>query len=164
MAELLIRGAVCLAVFGGPALLPPSAQAASPEASWFVGTWRCTAKDGTSTFTWRVQDRLEGPWLTGEGQEDGRATSLDVWAVAADGTLGVRRQFSPRGFYLELDVATSGEMSLRLEGFATKDDIGFIPVRESIRFTSRRSFDALWETQQNGRWQTMADETCTALD
>ena len=148
----LLVGASCLSSLQG--------RAAVPEAAWFVGEWACAARDGSGRFTWRVEKRLAGRWLTGEGVEGGQVASLDVWAYDDAGRLGVRRQFSPRNFYLELEVAGVGDMALDLEGRVRRGRAGDAPVRESIRFTSRDSFDAVWQVHQDGAWATVVDEVC----
>jgi hypothetical protein len=107
-----------------------------------------------------VEQRLAGRWLTGEGVEDGRVASLDVWAYNEAGQLGVRRQFSPRSSYIELEVVGVPDMGLDLQGHVQGGPSGDATVRESIRFTSRASFDAVWQLHRDGEWRTIVDETC----
>lgn len=147
-------------LFIGAVSLSPLKVHAEPLATTFLGTWTCTPRLGGESFQWRVTNDLQGDWLTGEGIEQGRKTSLDVWAFSPDGQLHTRRQFSPKGALIELDVASRSDNRLQLEGTVRQRDGRSIAVRETIVFVVPQRFDAVWEARDGEAWSIVVDETC----
>jgi hypothetical protein len=103
---------------------------------------------------------MAGGWLTGEGIEQGRRLSLDVWAYDNQGRLQTRRQFTPTGAVITMDVTERGAEHLRLEGMLTHRDGRSLRLRERIAFVADHHFDAMWEADEGSGWRIVVDETC----
>lgn len=140
--------------------LPTLSASAEPLADRFEGQWTCKSRSDGKTFTWSVRRDLAGGWLTGEGIEAGRRLSLDVWAYDAGQRLQRRRQFTPAGAIIEMDVIERTNEHLRLEGTMVHRDGRIIRVRERIMFKKMSQFDAVWEVDDGSGWRAVVDEIC----
>ncbi|MEM9011409.1 MAG: hypothetical protein AAGE18_09285 [Pseudomonadota bacterium] len=144
---------LCLSLLGPPAW-------AEPPPAFLVGTWTCLPKAGGPSFAWVVTEELPGGWLVGRGYESGVLTSLETWAHD-DGQLHDRRQFSPRGAYIELHVIARTEDTLLSQGRATERDGTTVRLQHRLTRIGDAAFEAVWQVGDGGGWRPVADEVCT---
>lgn len=137
---------------------------AEPLAADLLGTWTCVPADGGAAFRWTVTDELPGDWLVGRGFEDGQLTSLEAWAYDNRGRLMERRQFSPRGRFIELTVSDRTEDSLSSSGTALERDGTTFEVGHSLTILDQKRFEAVWQVRRGEQWSVVANEICNRVD
>ena len=151
-----MSGALVAALFAAGSALT------APEATQFVGNWTCERPASGMVFTWAVSDRLTSPWLIGEAAMEGEPVAVDIWAVDAEGRLGLRRQFGPNGKIVEVEPVEGDGTSFTLEGVFDPGGAA-IAMAESIRFINNDRFEAQWRyfDKETDAWKVDSDETCT---
>jgi hypothetical protein len=137
-----------------------SSRGAQPGLDYFKGNWVVKMKeDARHSFNWSVREDLQGSWMTGVVELEGRRVSTDFWR----NTKGKieRFAFTADGTFVRLEGAGWDANRLVLRGVAS-DKTGETGIRETITRVSETEFHALWERQdREGKWLTFADETCT---
>jgi len=155
---VLLLGGLCLGT--APAR-------AEPVAETLLGTWTCTAQEGTQDIAMTLTYRRSDDFLVGEIQEDNGAALLDVWLAdnsQADGTaaLSLRRIVSYDATIL-MQVVEEAPSWVKLEGEMHHILGSTAEVREEFRFTGSEEFRALWEADSGDGWQLIMDRTCKRI-
>ena len=160
---VIVLGMVIVSGCGGAAREPAKAVVEDDGLAFFVGTWDLRGEDPGSGVKFemryvvrRVGERLEGSGTAAalgvevhDAWERDRATGEIVRTIRqSNGAHGAVRSRGWRGDTLVL----AGEV--RSPG-------GVVPVRETIRRTGADSFDAVWESQQDGAWVAYSVEKLT---
>ena len=150
---------------GGTAREPAKAAVKDDGLAFFAGTWDLRGENPGSGVKFemryvvrRVGERLEGSGTAAalgvevhDAWERDRATGEIVRTIRqSNGAHGAVRSRGWDGDTLVL----AGEV--HLSG-------GVVPVRETIRRTGAGSFDAVWESQQDGAWVAYSVEKLTRV-
>jgi hypothetical protein len=138
-----------------------------PLAEALVGSWTCTAQEGTAEegttdIAMTLNYRLSDDFLIGEIKEDNGATLVDIW-LDDDAQELVLRRIVSYDATIEMQVAEETPDLVRLEGEMRHRLGSTAKVREEIRFTGTEEFRAVWEADSGQGWQPIMDRTCKRI-
>ncbi len=111
------------------------------------------------SFIWTVKEDLQGGWMAGVVEQNGKKVSTDFWRQ--DGKKIERFAFTASGKFVKIEGSGWNSNRMILTGTAS-EKTGESKIRETITKINDRQFYALWEKQNSdGNWITFADEICT---
>lgn len=131
------------------------------ELDYFKGRWtvKLRGSDPVISFSWTLQEDLNGAWLAGAVTRNGNKISNDFWRVR--GAKIERMAFTADRLFVKVESPGWKADKLIFEGTANGAS-GEMKIRETITKIDKNQFTALWEIQETGgKWRTLSDELCT---